>query len=220
MPAVHSFQHPRLIVHLSLGHKHPNQWFLLFAQPYPTAPSREISRLDTPGPFKTRADVQWSTRPRFWFDPRARSGWEQSDARPGQAGSEETLLDLLMNLDIHEPPLFAIVDHEPSAGMSKVEVLVPEHLLAHYCEGCGRWEVAGDTALRWFMVRSDSGSLPGYLCPSVALCSPLAPLPSSGIQSATQRIISSRLYGTGTSRRLCTLPTIGHNATASDTRIT
>ncbi|KAJ7860258.1 hypothetical protein B0H14DRAFT_2745308 [Mycena olivaceomarginata] len=149
--AVHSFQHPRLTVNLSLGHKYRG-WYLIFAQPYRTADSREISRLDTPGPLKTRG--VWSTRPRFWFDPNARSGWE--------AGGGETLLDLLLSLDLHEPPLFAVVDHE--AGVSKVEVLVPEHQLAHYCEGCGRWEAAGDNALRWFMVRS--GSLPSYICPS------------------------------------------------------
>lgn len=147
--AVHCFQHPRLTVKLSLGHKYRG-WYLIFARPYRTADSREISRLDTPGPLKP---VAWSPRPRFWFDPKARSGWEVGG---------ETLLDFLLSLELHEQPLFAIVDHE--AGVSKVEVLVPEHQLAHYCEGCGRWEVAGDDALRWFLVRSDS--LPGYLCPS------------------------------------------------------
>ncbi|KAK7028573.1 hypothetical protein R3P38DRAFT_2937270 [Favolaschia claudopus] len=146
--AVHSFQHPRLTVSLSLGHKY-NGWYLIFAKPYRTADSREISRLDASGPFKSA----WSTRPRFWFNPKARSGWELDG---------ESLLDLLLSLDVHEPPLFAIVDHE--AGVNKVEVLLAEHQLAHYCENCGRWEVAGDNALRWFMVHSDR--LPRYICPA------------------------------------------------------
>jgi hypothetical protein len=153
---VHCFQHPRLTVHLALGHKYRG-WYLLFAQPYRTADSREISRLDAPAPASVKSGGSgWSPRPRFWFNPRARSGWEQGG---------ETLLDLLLNLELHEQPLFAVIDYE--GGTSKVEVLVPEHQLAHYCEGCGRWEVAGDNALRWFMVRSDT--LPGYLCPSVRL---------------------------------------------------
>ncbi|KAF7340694.1 hypothetical protein MSAN_02097600 [Mycena sanguinolenta] len=146
---VHSFQPPRLTVKLSLGHKHRG-WYLIFAYPYRTLDSREIARLDTSGPLKTRG--VWSTRPRFWFDPHACSGWEADG---------ETLLDLLLSPAILEP-LFAVVDHE--AGYSKVEVLVPEHKLAHFCEGCERWEAAGDAALRWFMVRSSP--LPSYLCPA------------------------------------------------------
>lgn len=140
-------------MNLALGHKF-NAWYLIFAQPYRTADSREISRLDSRGPGRR---VAWSPRPRFWFNPKAVSGWERDG---------ETLLDLLLSLDLHEPPLFAVVDHE--SGASKVEVLIPENKVAHYCEGCGRWEVAGDNALRWFMVRDDR--LPGYLCPPVCFC--------------------------------------------------
>ncbi|KAJ7605386.1 hypothetical protein DFH06DRAFT_1310201 [Mycena polygramma] len=157
---VHCFQPPRLTVRLSLGHKY-RRWYLLFAHPYHTADSREIARLDAPAPpalkrTNSGSTSGWSPRPRFWFDASARSGWEQGG---------ETLLDLLSSLELHEQPLFAVVDYEPAGGasMRKVEVLVPEHRLAHYCEGCGSWEVAGDDALRWFMVRSDT--LPGYLCP-------------------------------------------------------
>jgi len=152
MPAssVHSFQLPRLPVALSLGHKY-RAWYLIFAQPHRTADSREISRLDTSGP---RNPEHWSPRPRFWFNPKARSGWER--------GRETTLLDLLLALELHEPPLFAVVDHE--SGVCKVEVLIPEHRLSHYCEGCGKWEVGGEDALRWYMVCSDA--LPSYLCPS------------------------------------------------------
>ncbi|KAK7002472.1 hypothetical protein R3P38DRAFT_3326598 [Favolaschia claudopus] len=95
--AVHSFQHPRLTVSLSLGHKY-NGWYLIFAKPYRTADSREISRLD----------ASWTIQIRL--------------------------------------------------------VLLAEHQLAHYCENCGRWEVAGDNALRWFMVHSDR--LPRYICPA------------------------------------------------------
>ncbi|KAJ6535106.1 hypothetical protein B0H19DRAFT_1080502 [Mycena capillaripes] len=153
---VHCFEHPRLTVRLALGHKYRG-WYLLFAQPYRTADSREIARLDAhaSGTVKSSRRSSWAPRPRFWFDAHARSGWEQGG---------ETLLDLLLSLDLHEPPLFAVVDHEPASGASKVEVLVPEEQLARYCEGCGRWEVAGDGALRWFMVHSDN-MLPGYLCP-------------------------------------------------------
>ncbi|KAJ7633785.1 hypothetical protein DFH06DRAFT_1336875 [Mycena polygramma] len=156
---VHCFQPPQLTVCLSLGHKY-RRWYLL-AHPYRTADSREIARLDAPAPpalkrLKSDSGSGWSPRPRFWFDASARSGCEQGG---------ETLLDLMHSLELHEQPLFAVVDYEPAGGasMRKVEVLVPEHRLAHYCEGCGRWEVADNGALRWYMVRADT--LPGYLCP-------------------------------------------------------
>ncbi|KAJ7146030.1 hypothetical protein C8R44DRAFT_723883 [Mycena epipterygia] len=167
MPAVHSFQHPRLTVNLALGHKF-NGWYLIFAQPYRTADSREISRLDSRGPGRR---IAWSPRPRFWFNPKAVSGWERDG---------ETLLDLLLSLDLHEPPLFAVVDHE--SGVSKVEVLIPESKVAHYCEGCGKWEIAGDNALRWFMVRDDR--LPGYLCP------PRLPVSHEGLDRSSGNEIS------------------------------
>ncbi|KAJ7686829.1 hypothetical protein B0H17DRAFT_1181037 [Mycena rosella] len=146
MAAVHSVRHPRLAVRLALGHKY-NAWYLIFAQPYRTADCREISRLDSPGPA-----IAWSPRPRFWFNQKAASGWERGG---------ESLLDLLLSLDFRDPPLFAVVDHD--SGANKVEVLLPENKLAHYCEGCGQWEVAGNNAVRWFMVRAHT--LPGYLCP-------------------------------------------------------
>ncbi|KAJ7763444.1 hypothetical protein B0H16DRAFT_1527866 [Mycena metata] len=158
MPAssVHSFQLPHLPAALSLGHKY-RTWYLIFAESHRTADSREIARLDAPSLApRTPGPRHWSPRPRFWFDPRARSGWEHAGA--------PTLLDLLMALELHEAPLFAVVDHETEAGACKVEVLIPEHKLAHHCEGCGRWEVGGEDALRWYMVCADA--LPSYLCPS------------------------------------------------------
>ncbi|KAF7358534.1 hypothetical protein MVEN_00904300 [Mycena venus] len=171
MASVHTFQPPGLTVTLSLGHKYRG-WYLLFAHAHPFLTTREVARLDAPAPRRARsrsrrrtAHSGWSPRPRFWFDPHARSGWEaESDSE------SETLLDLLLALDLHHQPLFAVVDHDfqqsrAPISTSKVEVLVPEHQLAHYCEGCGRWELAGDDALRWYMVRN-SDALPGYLCPS------------------------------------------------------
>ncbi|KAJ7641833.1 hypothetical protein FB45DRAFT_1054244 [Roridomyces roridus] len=130
---------------------------------YPTAETREVARLDAPSRRSKSSAGQWSRRPRFWFDPRAFSGWEAKN---------ESLLEFLLALDVRTQPLFAVVDQNvDSAGIEvEVEVLIPESKLAHFCEGCGDWEAANayDESLRWYMVRdaAEHGTLPGYLCPS------------------------------------------------------
>nr|GAT45249.1 predicted protein [Mycena chlorophos] len=171
---IHTFQLPNLPVRLSIGHKPTGQWYLLFAQPYQTADSREVARIDFPAPSTTSSPTRSNSvgrRHRFWFSPHAQSGWENE--------KRTTLLDLLLNLDVQEPPLFAVVDHDPSTGARKVEVLVPEESLAHFCEGCREWEIVprrnrrsksrsreSSDSLRWFLVRWEKDGVPGYLCPA------------------------------------------------------
>ncbi|CAK5277844.1 unnamed protein product [Mycena citricolor] len=152
--SVHTFQPPRLAVQLSLGHKFQH-WFLLFSHDYRTADSREVARLSAPHPPPPGAKSPGSRplRPRFWFDPHAASGWERDG---------ESLLDVLLSLDLREPPILAVVEEQ--TGMRSVEVLVPEERLCRFCEGCERWEVLHSAEWRWFRVRD--GPLPSYLCPS------------------------------------------------------
>lgn len=155
---LYDFQHPNVKVRLALGRKR-KAWYLVFARSYGTGESREVARLDKPG---IRSHHFGDTHSRFWFDTRAASGWE----RNGQS-----LLDLLLSLDPHDPPVLALASSntlmEEKYGAMEVEVLIPEHRLAHWCEGCGFWETI-ESSPRWALDRP--GKRPGYLCMTVSQC--------------------------------------------------
>lgn len=150
--SIYDFQHPSVRVRLALGRKRKG-WYLILARGHGESQTREVVRLDKPGLRRNKADT---SHPRFSFDARATSGWE----RKGQS-----LLQLLLSLDPHDPPVLALASSntvlEEKWDAREVEVLIPDHRLAHWCEGCGSWE-AVDSSSRWTLVRS--GKVPGYLC--------------------------------------------------------
>ncbi|KAL0955725.1 hypothetical protein HGRIS_001942 [Hohenbuehelia grisea] len=153
-----AIQPPNLHLHLSLGHKR-GAWYLLFAREYPTADSREVVRLSLRGTRPSRSETG---RPRFWFDPKAFTGWE---------GRHQTLLGYLLQNHPDDPRILEIKRSKPlprgKGIVNEVEVLVHEAALLRWCEGCGTWESIADlTSPRWVLVRQKGGkgSLPGFLC--------------------------------------------------------
>ena len=103
-----------------------------------------------------------SGRLRFWFDPKAVSGWERNG---------ENLFDFLLSLSPEFPPVLEVVSAKTlldnKGGAKVVEVLVPEHRLAHGCESCRSWETVSNNHARWILVRQDT--LPGYIYRVVCL---------------------------------------------------
>jgi len=150
--SLYDFQHPNVKVRLALGRKR-KAWYLVLACGYGMTEVREVARLDKPGMSSASTDF---AQPRFWFNSKAASGWE----RNGQ-----NLLQLLLSLDPHDPPVLALSSSntvlEEKYGARQVDVLIPEHRLARWCEGCGYWENAHSNP-RWVLARP--GKTPGYLC--------------------------------------------------------
>lgn len=159
-PEIYTFTPPSLTLDLSLGHKR-GDWYLLLAHPYPTADSREITRLN-----RRRGHAECALKRgnrHFIFDLRTVSGWESQG---------QTLLDFLLNLGPTQPAILRNWGASGSSGAAtEVEVLIPEHRLLHFCSGCDTWEATAEARRsRWFRVRK--GTLPQYLCPTVCTISP------------------------------------------------
>ncbi|KAK7472373.1 hypothetical protein VKT23_000490 [Stygiomarasmius scandens] len=157
------FRPHRLALHLAIGHKR-GKWYLIFARPYKTADTREVARLDQPVLCSRNLyDDQDANTLRFWFDPLAFSGWEKEG---------QSLLDYLLDLGPNRPTILRVIPsaddfaERESSSVPLVEILIPEHRLAHWCEGCGEWEAMDlENGSRW-VVSSSSGTLPSYLCPA------------------------------------------------------
>ncbi|KAK7036484.1 hypothetical protein VNI00_011681 [Paramarasmius palmivorus] len=144
--SIYTFTPRNLTLQLSIGRKH-NAWYIIFARRYRTADSREICRLDQPSlRFRHRKNGS-----RFTFNPKAFTGWEP----PG-----ERLLEYLLSVD---PAILKVVSRDADDDSpTEVEILIPEHRLAHWCERCHRWETIKDQGDgRWRAYR-----YAGYLCPS------------------------------------------------------
>ncbi|SJK98041.1 uncharacterized protein ARMOST_01297 [Armillaria ostoyae] len=154
--SIFKFTPPGLTLELALGHKRGG-WYLLFARPYRTADSREVTRLDTRNPCLKIKNSSDSGAPRFLFDLQTASGWERDG---------ENLLDFLLLLGWGHPPVLRcpVEGYAGNDSVMEVEVLIPEHRLAHWCEACGNWESVRDEG-RWIKV--EQTRLPLYLCPSV-----------------------------------------------------
>lgn len=155
LASVFKFTPPGLILELALGHKRGG-WYLLFARPYRTADSREVTRLDAHSPCLKIKDLSNSEAPRFLFDLKTASGWERDG---------ENLLDYLLLLGCGHPPVLRcpVDGYVDNDSVMEVEVLIPEHRLAHWCEACGSWESVRDKE-RWIKVEQTKSPL--YLCPS------------------------------------------------------
>ncbi|TFK74657.1 hypothetical protein BDN72DRAFT_671332 [Pluteus cervinus] len=152
---LYEFQHPNVKLRLALGRKRKS-WYLVLARNYGSGQPREVVRLDKAG-MRSSSDGSHS---RFWFNTKATSGWE----RNGQS-----LLQLLLSLDPYDPPVIALASGdtvlEEKCGALEVDVIVPAHRLARWCEGCGYWETV-DSNPRWILARP--GKMPGYLCGACA----------------------------------------------------
>ncbi|KAL0579635.1 hypothetical protein V5O48_002407 [Marasmius crinis-equi] len=143
---IYSFKPPRLWLSLAIGRKR-NAWYLIFAKPYPTADCREVARLDVPGSLMKAHQ--------FWFSEKAVTGWEPQG---------KSLLEYLLSMSPKQPAVLNIVSNDCWADRpNQVTVLVPEHRLAHWCEGCHVWENMEDPFSRWIIWRP--GPCPRYLCP-------------------------------------------------------
>ncbi|KAF9016116.1 hypothetical protein BDZ89DRAFT_415817 [Hymenopellis radicata] len=156
-PEIFKFTPPSLTLDLALGHKN-GDWYLLFARPYPTADSREISRLNT---RRGRAKCGLKLgNPHFLFDLGTASGWEKDG---------QTLLGFLLDMGPAHPAILRNWGASGNGQAMEVEVLIPEHRLLHWCSGCASWE-ATTNSRRWIRVRKTR--LPCYLCPSCYLVRP------------------------------------------------
>ncbi|THV06179.1 hypothetical protein K435DRAFT_23450 [Dendrothele bispora CBS 962.96] len=156
------FRPHKLALHLAIGYKR-RKLYLIFARPYRTADTREITRLDQPTLYSRNLHCDQDTNAlRFYFSPLAFTGWEKEG---------QSLLDYLLNLGPNRPKILKVITSaEDSAeghpkGVPLVELLIPEHRMAHCCEGCEEWETMGsENEPRW-IVTTKSREFPAYLCP-------------------------------------------------------